>query len=172
MQREIAPVSGVEETIVGIGFAIPYMPEGGFALMPGGQGAIRWPANENRTAVVDESHLPIHDNSLDKVIVIHALEYCVDVRGFLREIWRVLKPEGRAAFIAPNRMRPWAGVSLGGQRFFKGELSLLLADNMFVVEKSSGGFGRAVIIEARKRIYAGSGGSGLQKALATVPVTG
>ena len=99
---------------MGLGFAVPYI--GMFrgeaarlgALMPAGQGALVWPAAGNVLSVlVDEAMLPLPDASVDRLLV-RALPGGLRERAgpLLREIWRVLAPEGRLLLIVPNRRGP------------------------------------------------------------------
>jgi SAM-dependent methyltransferase len=103
------------EVVIGIGFATPYL--GIFrgealrlgAFMPVTQGAIVWPRGTNcHTVLADEDQLPLPDNSVDKVLIVHGLETAERVAPFLREMWRVMKPEGRLLAIVPNRSGLWA----------------------------------------------------------------
>ena len=96
--------------MIGLGFASPYL--GGFcgeatrvgALMPEGQGALVWPADgPARAVLVDEERLPLPDNSVDRLLVVHCLEVAARTDLMLREIWRVLRPEGRLLIVVPNR---------------------------------------------------------------------
>ena len=98
------------EVVIGVGFATPYL--GIFrgeahrlgAFMPVTQGAIVWPYGAPcHTVLADEDQLPLPDNSVDKVLIVHGLEAAERVEPFLREIWRVMKPEGRLLAIVPNR---------------------------------------------------------------------
>jgi len=102
-------------TLMGLGFAIPYL--GSFrgevarlgALMPSTQGAVVWPSSGNvNSVVVDEDELPIPDNCVDRMVVVHCLETTDQAHALLREIWRVLTPEGRLLIIVPNRSGVWA----------------------------------------------------------------
>lgn len=102
-------------TLMGLGFATPYL--GSFrgevarlgALMPATQGAVVWPSTGPvSTVVVEETDLPLPDNSVDLMLVVHCLETSDMVRGMLREAWRVLSPEGRLLLIVPNRRGVWA----------------------------------------------------------------
>lgn len=52
--------------------------------------------------------LPIENASIDRIILVHYLEYYDDLRGALNEIWRVLKANGRVLIIVPNRLGFWA----------------------------------------------------------------
>lgn len=103
------------KTMMGLGFATPYL--GSFrgeagrlgALMPSTQGAVVWPSSGDvHTVVVDEDDLPLPDNSVDLLLVAHCLETSEQARALLRELWRVLAPEGRLLIIVPNRRGVWA----------------------------------------------------------------
>ncbi len=126
-------------TVVGLGFATPYL--GSFrgearrviALMPYAQGAMVWPQTGPVASVlVDELHLPLPDNSVDRLLVVHALEACGAIRPLLREIWRVLKPEGHLLIVAPNRRGVWARLDTTpfghGQPFSTGQMHRMLTD--------------------------------------------
>lgn len=102
-------------TIVGFGYTTPYL--GVFrgdcaslsALMPSGQGAVVWPeTGPNQTALVGDEAIPLADNSVDRLLAVHGLEVADNPRLLLREMWRVLKPEGRLMLVVPNRRGPWA----------------------------------------------------------------
>jgi SAM-dependent methyltransferase len=102
-------------TLMGLGFATPYL--GAFrgeaarlgALMPAGQGAVIWPAQGPvHTVSVEDGQLPLPDNSVDYLLAVHCLETAEHARGLLRELWRVLKPDGRLLVIVPNRRGVWA----------------------------------------------------------------
>lgn len=102
-------------TLVGLGYAVPYLgtfreeAHAALAMMPAEQGVRHWPKSApNRTALVEEDQLPIADGSVDRILVIHGLEVADDARHMLREIWRVLAPEGRVLIVVPNRRGLWA----------------------------------------------------------------
>lgn len=107
------PLDGVT---VGIGFAQPYlksfMDEEGnltIAAMPATQGALCWPVgNKNLSLLTREADLPLGDETVDRVIIAHALEFTERPLHLLNEVWRVLKPEGKVFVIAPNRLSIWA----------------------------------------------------------------
>jgi SAM-dependent methyltransferase len=126
-------------TLMGLGFASPYL--GSFrgeaarigALMPSTQGAVVWPsAGPVHTVVVDEDSLPLPDNSVDLMLVVHCLETSEHARSLLREIWRVLTPEGRLLIIVPNRRGVWARFDLTpfghGRPYSQPQLERLLTD--------------------------------------------
>lgn len=129
-------------TLIGLGFASPYLGsyrgEAGRlgALMPVTQGAVVWPpSGAVHTVVVEEDQLPLPDNSVDYLLAVHVVEATENVRGLLREIWRVLKPEGRVLLIVPNRRGVWARLDrtpFGHGRPYSGsQLERLLKDALF-----------------------------------------
>jgi SAM-dependent methyltransferase len=148
------------QTVIGLGFCTPYL--GSYrgeaarigALMPAAQGALVWPtlngtthnddagaraAHHTRegilTALVDEAHLPLPDNSVDRLLAIHLIEVADRVGPVLRELWRVLAPEGRLLMVVPNRRSIWARgdtTPFGqGRPYSRRQLDNLLADALF-----------------------------------------
>jgi SAM-dependent methyltransferase len=128
--------------LVGLGFAVPYI--GTFrdeaarmaALMPAHQGALVWPQNGNvLTVLVDEVMLPLADSSVDLLLCVHCLEVAESTRPMLREIWRVLAPEGRLLLIVPNRRGIWARLDTTpfghGRPYSRGQLERLLGGALF-----------------------------------------
>lgn len=129
-------------TVVGLGYASPYL--GSFrgeaaciaALMPAHQGAVVWPPTGPVHTVLTEGHaLPLADNSIDCLLAVHCLETSDGVRPLLREVWRVLKPEGRLLAIVPNRRSVWARLERTpfghGHPYSRGQLEQLLRDALF-----------------------------------------
>lgn len=130
------------QTVMGLGFPIPYL--GAFrtearrlgALMPAEQGAVVWPPGEPcATVLVDENRLPLADNSVDRLAVIHGLEFADHISLYLRELWRVLAPEGQILLVVPNRVGLWARTDVSpfghGRPYTKSQLERLLIDAMF-----------------------------------------
>lgn len=105
-----------DQTVIGIGYPTPVLEaiaaEAGAeriaAFMPGPQGAWRWPENaDGLTGLVSETELPLADRSVDRVLLLHALEDTEALRPFLREIWRVLTDSGRVLAITASRRGLW-----------------------------------------------------------------
>lgn len=128
--------------LMGLGFAVPYI--GMFrgeaarlgALMPVSQGALVWPASGNvLTVMVDEAMLPLPDASVDRLLCVHCLEVSDRAGPMLREIWRVLSPEGRLLLIVPNRRGLWARFDTTpfghGRPYSRGQLERLLTGALF-----------------------------------------
>ena len=108
-------VAGMD--VIGLGFASPYLrifhgeARMTAALMPQSQGAVQWPhGGPYRAALVPEIELPLRDNSVERVLVIHGLEHVEARQDYLREIWRVLMPQGRVIVAVPNRRGAWAAL--------------------------------------------------------------
>ncbi|MEM7749200.1 MAG: methyltransferase domain-containing protein [Pseudomonadota bacterium] len=133
------------QTLVGLGFATPYL--GAYrdeaarlgALMPASQGALVWPRDGDvRCALVDEINLPLPDNSVDRLLGVHCLEGSESTRHLLREMWRILSPEGRLLLIVPNRSSVWARADKTpfghGRPYSRGQLERILSEAMFTPE--------------------------------------
>jgi SAM-dependent methyltransferase len=130
----------------GLGFATPYL--GAFrgqaeplgALMPANLGAIAWPdQGQSLSVLVDETDLPLIDEIADRVLLVHMLEWSEKSRALLREIWRVLSPNGRLLLVVPNRRGLWARVDTTpfgyGSPFSRSQLAKLLKEAMFSPEE-------------------------------------
>ncbi len=131
-----------QSTLIGLGYASPYL--GAFrgevrrlgALMPDSQGAARWPREgASHTVLVDDDRLPLPDGSVDRLLVVHCLEVAEHTRHLLREMWRVLAPEGRVILVVPNRRGVWARLDntpFGqGRPYSRRQLDHLLTGAMF-----------------------------------------
>ena len=101
-------------SMLGYGFAVPYLrpylaeAQRVVALMPAQQGVVAWPSGRPLTALGDEDALPFPDSFFDRVLVVHGLEGADATRPLLRQLWRVLAPEGRLLLVVPNRSSLWA----------------------------------------------------------------
>ena len=139
--REVWPsVRG--ETVLGLGYASPFLrpfmeeAQRTMAFMPAQQGVLRWPREgRNHTALVDELDLPLPDRSVDRVLLVHAIECTEQVRPFLREIWRVMADGGKLVVVAPTRAGLWSQLDRSpfyqGHPYSPGQVAALLRANMF-----------------------------------------
>lgn len=134
--------------MLGIGYAAPYLErfrDGArrvVAMMPAEQGAERWPSGSGAlTALSEETRLPFIDAVFDRVLLVHALEESDATRQMLREVWRVMAPEGRLVVIAVNRWSLWAQADTTpfgrGRPYSRAQLAELLTDAMFEPVASS-----------------------------------
>jgi len=139
--QEIWPdVTG--QRLLGVGYATPYLrvfrdkAERLLAAMPASQGVIHWPKGEPRlVTLTEEVELPLPDSSIDRVLLVHALENAEQVRPILREVWRVMTSSGRLLVVVPNRRGMWARIERTpfgyGQPFSPPQLTRLLRETMF-----------------------------------------
>lgn len=137
-----------ENTILGIGFTLPYLSSFAqtnrrvFACMPAAQGVIHWPTGTpNMSLLSDECELPFADDSIQRVLAVHALENSENARRMMAEIWRVLAPGGRLLVVVPNRRGIWARSPQSpfahGQPFTYWQLRQLFAKSSFTAVGAS-----------------------------------
>jgi SAM-dependent methyltransferase len=109
------------DTLVGLGFATPYLAG---LRREAGRVAALMPAGEDK--------LPLPDASVDKLLAVHCLENAERVRPMLREMWRVLAPQGSLIIVVPNRRGLWARIDTTpfgqGQPYSRRQLDRLLLD--------------------------------------------
>lgn len=140
IRAQWGPAAG--ETIASLGFGTPFI--GAYrgearclgAFMPSRQGALIWPAGAPiLSTLVEEDQLPLPDNSIDRLLVVHCLEVAESVTPLIRELWRVLKPEGRLLIVVPNRRGLWAHMDTTpfgyGSPYSRSQLDSLLSQCLF-----------------------------------------
>ena len=130
--------------ILGLGYPIMYLNQllhDRYVYM--GQSDIRhwyhWPiAKPNKSVLLEEESLPFPDDSMDRVLWIHGIEHAPNPTFILREIWRVLSPEGRFILVVPNRLGLWTHLDNNpfgfGQPYNKRQITNVLENNMFTVK--------------------------------------
>src|ERR1700709_2346867 len=81
--------------VLGLGYPTPYLglfredSERCIAFMPAAQGVLKWPTGRPALAtLIDEFSMPLPDASVDRILLVHALEMSDDPEGLLREVWR------------------------------------------------------------------------------------
>ncbi|MGY6532887.1 methyltransferase domain-containing protein [Glycocaulis sp.] len=134
--------------VLGYGFATPWLEpyresaRRTVAFMPAAQGAIAWPdgrggqgSERGLACLGEETRLPFAEAMFDRIIVAHALEEAENMQRLLRELWRVLSPEGRLVIIAAHRSGAWARVDATpfghGRPFSRGQLTRALQGALF-----------------------------------------
>ncbi|MDI4664098.1 class I SAM-dependent methyltransferase [Xanthobacter autotrophicus] len=128
--------------VLGLGYATPYLgvfreeAERCIAVMPAAQGVVRWPsAAPTLATLADETLLPFPTSSMDRVVVVHALEMTPNAAEMLNEVWRVLAPGGRLLAVVPNRRGVWARIDTtpfgNGRPFSRGQVVTLLRQALF-----------------------------------------
>ncbi|HTC12329.1 MAG TPA: methyltransferase domain-containing protein [Acetobacteraceae bacterium] len=134
------------QSVLGVGFAAPYLRPWReqaarcVMLTPAQAGVARWPLGAgNLSCTAEEDALPFADMSFDRILLVHGLETAENARRLLREIWRVLKDDGRLLVVAPNRRGIWAYIEATpfghGQPYSPGQVGRLLAAALFRVER-------------------------------------
>src|SRR4029079_3988663 len=113
-----------------------------FACMPASQSAVFWPPGENNVVFMShESQLPLPENSLNRVLLVHSIENSEQLSWMMREIWRVLTPGGRVLAVVPNRLGFWARSSKSpfgyGRPFSSMQWRDLLDSHQFTCTRSS-----------------------------------
>ena len=137
------------ESLLGLGYATPYLAPfrvpGArvIAIMPAARGVLHWPSEgPGLVSLAEETELPLPDLSMDRILLVHALEYSEALRPMLREVWRVLADGGRLLVVAPNRRGLWARLERSpfghGLPYTASQLQRLLRDNMFTPVRSGG----------------------------------
>lgn len=128
--------------LLGLGYATPYLDtlregtERTIAFMPARQGIVAWPAGQlSAVSLVEGTDLPLRDQVVDRVLMVHALETADDPAGLMSEVWRILAPGGHVMIVVPNRRGPWARVDTTpfghGQPFSRRQVTQLLRQALF-----------------------------------------
>ncbi len=146
--------------LLGIGYAVPFLAplteaaERVCVVMPPAQGVVRWPPDRpNQVVLAADDELPLADRSIDRVLMVHALEATEQSERLLREIWRVLADGGQALIVVPNRRGLWClseTTPFGhGRPFSAAQLKQALRGNLF----TPGRTGRALFVPpSRSRV--------------------
>lgn len=134
------------QAVLGLGFTSPYLRAWRgqaarcIAASPMQVAATRWPTvAANLSCTVEENGLPFPDLCFDRVLLVHGLEVADSPRAVLREVWRVLRDDGRLLVVTPNRIGLWAQVESTpfghGQPYSSSQIGRLLASQSFRVER-------------------------------------
>jgi SAM-dependent methyltransferase len=155
--------------LLGFGFAMPYLAAFGAerAIAAGSPAigpAVRGAAQGGMSLVCDEDALPFADSLFDRVLLVHGIERAESLRPLLRQLWRVLAPEGKILVVAPNRASLWAQVDRTpfgqGRPFSRGELDRILREALFEPER----WERALYAPPLGTRFLASSGAGWEKA--------
>ena len=140
IRRRFADTRGM--SVVGVGYPTPYLglfreeAERCLAFMPAAQGVVKWPTHRpGLAALVDELEMPLPDCSIDRMLLVHALEMAHDPTALLREVWRVLAGGGRLLLIVPNWRGVWARTDTTpfghGRPYSRSQITQLLREAWF-----------------------------------------
>ena len=143
--------------VLGYGFTRPYLraflPEAErcIAAVPVSLGAVpAWPKEKCLTTLTEEDALPFPDAFFDLALVVHGLEEAEGLRPLLRQLWKVLAPEGRLLIVAANKALVSSGTGWEkfGGRFFPA------LGGVHIVEASKSLYAPATPVTARARTRA------------------
>lgn len=136
-----------DDIVLGIGHCAPYLEylrpsAAGISIaMPAHQGAAYWPpAGDNQVYLAHEAELPLSENSVNRLLLLHSFEHTEHLNAMLDEMWRVLTPGGRALLVVPNRIGLWCHSSRTpfgyGRTFSTAQLRALMTAHQFAVTHS------------------------------------
>ncbi|MBI1273474.1 MAG: methyltransferase domain-containing protein [Alphaproteobacteria bacterium] len=135
-------------SLLAFGYGTPLLqamqaaPERRLLFMPATQGVAGWPREgANCACLVDEDTLPLPNGSIENILLLHALEGATNPAYLLRELWRVLAPQGRLLCIVPSRRGIWARAEStpfgNGEPYSPSQLKRLLRHAGFVPERTA-----------------------------------
>lgn len=137
--------------VLGFGYPSPYLgpfvdqAERVVGMMPARGGVFAWPepasGAANLTTISRDDEIPLGDLSIDRIVMVHALEYAESTGQLLREMWRVLSDGGRLVVVVPNRRSIWARADhtpFGhGHPYSTEQLNRVLRQSMFTPEREA-----------------------------------
>lgn len=130
---------------VGVGYSLPYLQnffpyaQSRIACMPAQMGALQ--NSELPQVLCIPTLLPLRDNSVGALLMVHLLEFSENPRQILREAWRVLEDDAQLILLVPHRRGLWARSSeqpFGlGTPYTRTSLKNLLLSNNFEINELS-----------------------------------
>lgn len=135
--------------ILGYGYCYPFLTpylensKRVVLAMPGAMGGIAQRSSRGvMTCLTETTALPFEDAQFDNVLVAHGVEEAIMLPEFLRELWRVTRPEGKIIVIASNRSGLWARSERSpfgaGRPFSRKQLRSILKEVGFIPTVWSG----------------------------------
>ena len=125
-----------------VGFPFNFFPSDVICpvLMPTEIGGMPWEYEHSvYSALIDSKSWPLESDSIDYILIIHALEFITHQQSFLMETTRVLKSAGKLILIVPHRGGLWSRAETTpfghGTPFSKGQIYNLLKDSGLRPEK-------------------------------------
>lgn len=135
--------------VMAAGYGVPYIKalragetERVFAVMSAAQGGVHaWPDDgPNLVALAEDADLPLETESVDRILLVHGLEFSEYPDALMDELWRVLKSNGRLMIVVPNRLGLWARADWTpfgqGRPWSIGQIQHLLSDHCFSLERT------------------------------------
>ena len=110
-----------------------------FNFFPAKLGISKNNPKENSLNILhDEEQLPAEDLFFNHLVGVHYIENTSNLKKTLRELWRVLAPEGKIYLIIPNKKSSWSMSATSpfssGFGFSKKQISDLLEENFYDIQ--------------------------------------
>ena len=122
------------QSVLGIGYPQPYMRlwrDAAYRCLAATSSHHALPRDCRAACAIEPTRLPFPDLSFDRILIIHGVEPSGHDDRLLREIWRVLKDDGRILVVAPNRIGLWGHAETTpfghGQLYSSSQIAHLLA---------------------------------------------
>jgi SAM-dependent methyltransferase len=142
--KKFIPETTKNQFILGLGYVIPYLTKNliqkntilSFTLDK--MGGITWPNTEcSQTAIVHCHNLPIANKVVDRLLIVHGLECCENREKLLKEINRIIAPDGEILIVFPNKAGIWSHTSgtpfAYGEHYTMSQLNTILSKNGFTI---------------------------------------
>lgn len=130
--------------VLGFGYAAPFLETAVknarrvINFCPNTQGTSYWPSGEKNLSVLgEETDTPFLEAQFERILCAHVLEEAPNPQKTLREIWRILAPEGEVIFIIANRNSLWSRLDKTpfghGRPFSRRQVVKLFENSMFEI---------------------------------------
>lgn len=130
---------------LGLGYALPFLPLWDGVDAPCISARLdthvtrEAPPWLGRDCIASGLQLPFDDLKFDRILLIHALEISEDKNSLLRQVWKILRDDGRLLLVVPNRAGLWAHADNSpfgqGTPFSRRQINRWLADACFRAER-------------------------------------
>lgn len=142
--KKFIPESTKNQFILGLGYVTPYLTKSllekntVLSFTFDKMGGITWPNTAcSQTAIVNGHNLPIANRAVDRLIVVHGLECCQSSEKLIKEMNRIIAPDGEILIIFPNKAGIWSHTSntpfACGEHYTMSQLNTALSKNGFAI---------------------------------------
>ena len=131
--------------VLGLGYTVPFITnirtKGRFLALA--TTSLDAQTKDGQIIFAKNKKLPFLDNTFDKVILIHELEYSENPNSLLEEVSRILRVNGKIIIAVPNKYGLWASSKstpvAESKAFSSSDLSAVLKRNNFSISQSQYG---------------------------------
>ena len=145
LKKTLDPLfDGTKGRVIGLGYASPYIGKNlslfSAELYEDGARVNGYKGRDIDNISFAHLHrIPLETSSVDVIVMVHGLEYSFVPDEVLKDIFRVLKSEGKFILVVPNRAGLWTNVSWApfghGHPFSSTQLKSLLEKSNFKCER-------------------------------------